>query len=345
MSSQLNASKKRNSSLPTMRAHQHVGLGVKVLLSFSLVFLGIYAMTLGDMHLSYREVYSALLGQGSQAHQMVVWEWRAPRVLAALALGAALAVSGTIFQGVTRNPLGSPDIVGFTTGSMTGVVMANVLGLNTFWGSSASALIGGLVTASFVCLLTYRGGLQSFQFIVVGLAVSAFLTSINTWFMTFFDLAATFEVSIWGAGSLAFVSWKSVLPAAVIGIFLIVITFPVMRVMRQMELGDDFAAASGVPVHRARLALIALGIVLTAVVTAVAGPILFIALVAPHIALRLIPTSGLSLTVVALVGALLLLISDILAQHLIPGVVLPTGSVTVILGGGYLAWLLYRTSR
>ncbi|MFC6352296.1 FecCD family ABC transporter permease [Rothia nasimurium] len=316
---------------------------VLLALATCLVLLSIYAMTLGDIRLSWAEVLAALLGQGSAADRLVVWQWRLPRVLAALVFGAALAMSGAIFQRLTRNPLGSPDIVGFNTGAFAGVVLATVVGLGSgFWGRGLSALLGGLLTALVVYLLSYRGGVQSFRFIVMGLAVSAFLASVNTWFMTFFDLSVTFEASVWGAGSLLFVAWDSLLPAGALILCLLLFSCPVARVLKQLELGDDLAAALGLPVELARAGLVFMGVALTATVTAVAGPLAFIALAAPQIALRLVAAGRFSPAVTALVGALLLLLADMLAQHAFPGLLLPTGAVTIMVGGIYLAWLVWR---
>lgn len=331
-------------SLPT--AKRKTALRARcILFALLLSLLSLYALSLGDIRLSLGETFSALQGEGSKAHQMVVWQWRAPRVLAALILGAALGLSGAIFQRLTRNPLGSPDIVGFNTGSFTGVVLATVLGWSGgFLGQGGSAIIGGLLTAGLVYALAYKNGLQSFRFIVVGIAVSAFFTSINTWFMTYYDLSTTFEASIWGAGSLLFVSWDSLLPASTFIIILIILCLPARRALAQLELGDDIAASSGVAVEKTRGLLIALGIMLTATVTAVAGPIAFIALAAPHLALYLAPQKYFSLSLTALTGAFLLLTSDMLAQHAITNVVLPTGAVTITLGGAYLVWLLARSS-
>lgn len=316
----------------------YLGLGVMI--------LSLYAMTLGDIRLSWGEVLAALLGQGSGADRLVVWKWRLPRVVAAVVFGAALAVSGAIFQRLTRNPLGSPDIVGFNVGALSGVLVATALGLGAgFWGRGLSALVGGLLTAVVVYLLAYRGGAQSFYFVVMGLAVSAFLASVNTWFMTFFDLSVTFEAALWGAGSLLFVSWESLIPAGCVIFGLLLLSFPVVRALEHLELGDDMAAALGLPVELARVGLIVVGVALTATVTAVAGPIVFIALAAPQIAVCLVSGGRFSPVMTALVGAVLLLISDMLAQHVFAGVVLPTGAVTIVVGGLYLAWLVTRLQR
>lgn len=315
-------------------------------LGLGVMLLSLYAMTLGDIRLSWGEVLAALLGQGSGADRSVVWKWRLPRVVAAVVFGAALAVSGAIFQRLTRNPLGSPDIVGFNVGALSGVLVATALGLGVgFWGRGLSALVGGLLTALVVYLLAYRGGAQSFYFVVMGLAVSAFLASVNTWFMTFFDLSVTFEAALWGAGSLLFVSWESLIPAGCVIFGLLLLSFPVVRALEHLELGDDMAAALGLPVELARVGLIVVGVALTATVTAVAGPIVFIALAAPQIAVRLVSGGRFSPVMTALVGAVLLLISDMLAQHVFAGVVLPTGAVTIVVGGLYLAWLVSRLQQ
>lgn len=320
-------------------------IAVCAILIIAVILLAAFAITLGSYTLSIGEVWSALTGGAEPRIRTVVWEWRAPRIVAAVLFGAALAVGGGILQSLTRNPLGSPDILGLTTGSYTGAICALLLGMTSYAAMGVGAIIGGLITAAVVYLLAFRRGVQGFRFVIVGVAVGAFLSSVNSWFSVKVDVDVALRAAVWGAGSLAAVDWTSVGAAAII--FAVVIAFlPLAQYrMRRLELGDDAAAMLGVPVESTKALLIVLSVIATALVTAAAGPIAFVALAAPQIARRLTGAS-LDLFGSALVGALLLLSADVLAQHAIPGVVLPTGAVTVCLGGAYLVWLLaYETRR
>ncbi|MFD8960774.1 FecCD family ABC transporter permease, partial [Streptomyces anulatus] len=260
--------------------------------------------------------------------------------------GAALAMGGAVFQSLTRNPLGSPDVIGFTTGSYTGVVVTLLAGASSYAALAAGALAGGLVTALAVYLLAFRRGVRGFRLIIVGIAVGALLSSVNTWFSVKADVDTALRAAVWGAGSLSAIGWPAVLMASAL-MAVVALAAPVaQRRMRWLELGDDTAAMLGVRVERTKLLLVVLGVAATAAVTAAAGPIAFVALAAPQIARRLTGRgTSVDHTGSALVGALLLLGADIAAQHAIEGVVLPTGAVTVCVGGAYLLVLLVRESR
>ncbi|MFD7564292.1 FecCD family ABC transporter permease [Streptomyces tendae] len=316
------------------------------LLWLALIGLALWAFTLGSYPLSPGDVTSVLTGGAGRSVRTVVLEWRAPRIVAAVLFGAALAVGGAIFQSLTRNPLGSPDFIGFTTGSYTGVVLTMLAGASSYAALAAGALAGGLGTALAVYLLAFRRGVQGFRLIVVGIAVGALLSSVNTWFSVKAEVDAALRAAVWGAGSLSTVDWRIIGVAAVVLAGVALVAPVAQRRMRRLELGDDTAAMLGVPVERTKLLLVVLGVVATATVTAACGPISFVALAAPQIARRLTGHgTSVDLAGSALVGAVLLLGADIAAQHAIPGVLLPTGAVTVCVGGVYLLVLLVREGR
>ncbi len=307
------------------------------------LLLALVALGVGDYPLGVVDVVRALVTDQGFA-TTIVTEWRLPRVLVALVFGAALAVSGALFQSVTRNPLGSPDVIGFSTGSYTGVlVVTTVLGTGTL-GVSAGALVAGLLTALVVYLLAYRDGVQGFRLIVVGIGVTGMLHGVNVWLLLRAKTEVALAASIWGAGSLSLVGWSQALPAVAVLAVLAPLVWAVRPSLRQLELGDDAASAHGVRVEASRLAVVVLGVALIATVTATAGPIAFVALAAPQIARRLTGSAGLPLVASALTGAVVLLAADVLAQHVLP-TALPVGVVTVVLGGVYLLALIVREAR
>ncbi|OCC12780.1 iron chelate uptake ABC transporter family permease subunit [Streptomyces sp. PTY087I2] len=316
------------------------------LLAAALIALALWAFTLGSYALSLGDLMSVLTGTARNSVRTVVLEWRAPRIVAAVVFGAALAVGGAVFQSLTRNPLGSPDVIGFTTGSYTGVVLMLLAGATSYSALAAGALVGGLITAFAVYLLAFRRGVRGFRLIIVGIAVGALLSSVNTWFSVKADVDTALRAAVWGAGSLSAIGWPAVLLSSALLAAVALVAPVAQRRMRWLELGDDTAAMLGVPVERTKLLLVVLGVAATAAVTAAAGPIVFVALAAPQIARRLTGRgSTVDLAGSALVGSLLLLGADIAAQHAIEGVVLPTGAVTVCVGGAYLLVLLVRESR
>ncbi|ADD42423.1 FecCD family ABC transporter permease [Stackebrandtia nassauensis] len=309
-----------------------------------IVVLLVTALMLGKLSLGVGEVLSVLTGQETGFHRTVVLEWRAPRAVMALALGVALGCAGAIFQTITRNPLASPDILGVSTGGFTGYLTMAVLAGGGLALGTVGALVGAFGAAAAIYLLAFRHGVQGYRLIVVGIAVSAVLTSFNTWLITVADLDVAVSAAVWGNGDLTGSDWiaTGVVCAAVA--LLGTVSAVLAPGLRQLDLGDDAAAGLGVGVERLRLILIAIAVTATAVATAVSGPIAFVAFAAPQIARRVMRTPGVPLGGAAVFGALLLLAADLIGQHLVPAA-LPAGIITVVLGGGYLVWLLIEETR
>ncbi|MFM9736291.1 FecCD family ABC transporter permease [Streptomyces brasiliscabiei] len=317
---------------------------VCAVLAVAVAGTAVLALMTGSYALSPGQVLSALTGRENDIVHDIVVEWRLPRVAAALIFGAALGVSGAVFQSLLRNPLADPGIVGFTQGSYTGALVVILVLNGTYAQLVGGALLGGAATAVAVYVLAHRRGVQGFRLIIVGIGVSAMLESLNIWLILKADLDQAMSAAAWGAGSLNGVSWDQVVVGGACIAVLLLLAGMLSRPMRQLELGDEAAASQGVRVAPVRLGLILVGVALTATVTAASGPIVFISLVAPQIGRRLARTAGITLAPAAFVGALLCLVSDYLAQHVAP-TPLPVGIITVVLGGGYLGYLLFTQAR
>ncbi|MDA3147602.1 iron chelate uptake ABC transporter family permease subunit [Leucobacter sp. UCMA 4100] len=305
---------------------------------------GLFSMTIGSYSLDFATVLDALFNPASDPDaRQVVFEWRLPRVLFAVLCGAALALSGGIFQSLTRNPLGSPDIIGFGVGAQFGVTLTLlVFGLNTYLFKAAGALVGGMLTALLVYVLAAKRTSSSFRLIIVGIGVSAGLGSLSSWILISVSVEQAMMVATWGAGSLASLGFDQLLPAAVVFVIVVVASMPLARTLPVLEMGDDAAMELGMRPGRTRLTAMILGVALMALVTAAAGPISFIALAAPQISQRLTRSNTpMGLAPVMLTGAALVVISDAVAQLL----AVPVGVVTVSVGGLYLAWLLATQYR
>ncbi|WP_082562827.1 MULTISPECIES: iron chelate uptake ABC transporter family permease subunit [unclassified Rhizobium] len=327
----------------SMRADlRSLGAGSILLLLAGVI--GTVSLASGKFPIPLVDVFRALLGTTDDNIRMVVVEWRLPRLLLAFLLGTALGLSGAIFQSLTRNPLGSPDIIGFSAGSYTGALVVILLFSGGYYATAAGALAGGIVTAAAVYLLAYRGGAQGFRLIVVGIGISAMLGALNAWMIRQADLQIAMSAAIWGAGSLNGLGFEQFWPVLLMLILIVPFVLVLARPMRQLELGDDAAMASGLNANRLRLMLMIGGVALTAIVTAAAGPIAFVSLAAPQIARRLVRAAGVALVPAALTGGLLLTAADWGAQHGF-GVQLPVGVMTVSIGGLYFLWLLLREAR
>lgn len=307
-------------------------------------FIMVASLLTGKYPITLPDALGALAGQGDDMVRMIVVEWRLPRVTLAFLLGGALGMSGAIFQSLTRNPLGSPDIIGFSAGASTGALVVMLLLSGGYYATTAGALTGGILTATAVYLLAWRRGVQGFRLIIVGIGVAAMLAAFNAWIIREADIQVAMSAAIWGAGSLNGLGFVQLLPVSIVLCIVVPLTLLLSRPMRQLEMGDDVARASGVNAGRTRLLLMISGVALTAIVTAAAGQISFIALAAPQIARRLTRSAGVALMPSALTGGVSLLAADWAAQHAF-GVQLPVGVMTVSIGGLYFIWLLMREGR
>jgi iron complex transport system permease protein len=322
-------------------------LVVSAVLASTAVGLAVVALTHGDYPLTIGQVFGTLTGGERGFEWTIVAEWRLPIAIAAVVFGALLGIGGAIFQSLTRNPLGAPDVIGFDAGAYTAVVLTIlVVDTRSYWYMAAAALAGGMATAFVVYVLSYRGGIRGFRLIIVGIGVAAMLGSLNSYLISRATLEDALSVGYWGAGSIARVSWVPMIPALLIAAAIAVAAILLAPAMRRLELGDDAAVTLGTRPGPARLGLIVTGVATVAVVTAAAGPISFIALAAPQVARRLTRTPGVSLLASAAMGAALLsgahLLSLLIAQAYRP---VPVGLITVCLGGGYLIWLLIREAN
>lgn len=311
------------------------------------VLLGILVASLlaGDLLLSPAEVWAVLSGRASDFTTTVVLSWRLPRAMAGIAFGAALGAAGAIFQSLTRNPLGSPDVIGFNTGAYSGVLLT-LLAVPAvgFLPLAAASLLGGLATAAVVIALTARSGMAGRSFILTGIAVSALLASVNTWLVYKTDTATATAGSLWAAGTLDNTRWVNLAPAlAALALLALPVVVAATR-LRFLALGDDLATALGLRVRTSRFALIVGAVAFTAITTASAGPIMFIALAAPHLARATLPRER-PVLASALTGALLLSGADWIAAHAFAPTQLPVGAVTVTIGGAYLILTLLRRGR
>lgn len=320
-----------------------------LLINSLLILLSLLLMTVaisyGTLQLSPLQVWRAFAGQGEPGIITVITQWRAPRAVMALLLGAGLGISGGIFQSIIRNPLGSPDVVGFSTGAYTGALTTIILLNGSYYQIAGGAVLGGMITAVLVYLLAWRDGIVGFRLIIVGIAIGAILTAFNTWLIITGSLEHAMTAALWGAGTLNGITWTKSQPALLLVPLATIAALLMAKRLQLLEMGDDSARALGVNAEASRLCLMLSGIILTAIVTATAGPISFIALASPQIARRLTRASSIPLFSAAMIGAILLLSADIVAQHAFTNMQLPVGAVTVSIGGIYLIWLLIRESR
>lgn len=298
-----------------------------------------YGMTIGSFPISLPGVVSALFGSGDPGAVYIVQELRLPRAVAGLLAGLAFGMAGAIFQTVTRNPLASPDIVGVNAGAAALVVAGITFG---FGSANVLGVIGGLGAGLLVYLLSWRRGTTGYRFILVGVGVAAMCASVTDFLMAKAQIFEAQRAMGWLVGSLNDREWSQVQPLAVTLAVLTPVALFLGPWMRQLQLGDEVALGLGIPVRRAHLALLVIGVGLATFATAATGPVLFVALAAPQIAQRLAGMAWPPLIVSGITGSAVILTADVGSRLILPSAQLPVGVVTGALGAPVLLWLLAR---
>ncbi|MFJ3672982.1 FecCD family ABC transporter permease [Streptomyces sp. NPDC090106] len=314
--------------------------GVVLALLLAALLASVVLIGTGDFPISAGDVLKTLVGGGNAGQEFIVNELRLPRVLVGLLVGASLGLGGALFQAVSRNPLGSPDILGLSQGASAGALVVIVL----FSGSAAQvtlgALAGGLVTGVAIYLLSWKQGVHGYRLVLVGIGVSAILTAVNGYLLTVSDIVDAARAVVWMTGSLSGRDWDQVWPLLALCAVLVPLVLGNARGLRMMEMGDDVSNALGVRVERVRALLLVAAVLLVATATAAAGPVSFVALTAPQLARRLTRSPGPNLLASLCMGAALLVTADWLSQKVFGADQMPVGVVTGVLGGVYLLWLL-----
>ncbi|OQO92669.1 hypothetical protein B1813_10925 [Saccharomonospora piscinae] len=307
--------------------------------------VAMWSLTLGQFELGTAEVLRVLGGGGSLIEYDIVVRNRLPRALTGLGVGAAFALSGAILQRIATNPLVSPDVIGVNAGAAFGALAVVTLLGATGVTTVAGALAGALLTAAAIVALSANRGLHGYRLVLVGIGIAAMLTSAISFLLTRADYHRVLSASAWLTGSLAN---RGALHVAVIATAL-ALAVPALLVLarhlRLLELGDDLATVLSGHARRSRLALVLLAVTLAATATAAAGPVGFVALVAPQIVRRLLPGRQAALGPAAATGALLVVCSDLAARLLFAPAELPVGVVTGVLGAPVLLYLLARANR
>lgn len=311
-----------------------------------LAILMVVAVGVGSVNLTPGEVWTGLTDADAGSKRVIVWDIRLPRVLLAALVGANLAVAGALLQGVTRNPLADPHLLGISAGA--GVVGAFLLARGVDMpqeGHVALSILGGLAGGAFIYLMAWRGGVSPTRLTLAGVAVSFLLISVTTAILAnsgVFAQASTSPLKLI-AGSLFGRGWEhvgAIWPYWLVGL---VLAFAASGMLNIMALGEDVAAELGLRTELTRLAMVILAVVLSGAAVSVAGLIGFVGLVMPHVARvfvgqdyrYVIPAS-------ALMGAILLVSSDTIARNALAPTELPVGVVTACIGAPFFLYLLRR---
>ncbi|MEV8590419.1 iron chelate uptake ABC transporter family permease subunit [Streptomyces sp. NPDC051180] len=298
-------------------------------------------LSMGRLGIDLADLPSALMGEATGKNAFVLNRLRGPRLVVAIATGAAFGLSGALFQSVTRNPLGSPDVIGLGAGAGAGAAAA-ALFLPDTMPVAVGALLGALIAMALVYFATGTGFRSPGRLVVAGIGVAAMATALTQYVVYAVERDKASALTAYINGSLSARSWDD---ATVIWIVLLAaVPFAALlaRPLSIGEMGDDTATGLGTRPARTTTAAVALSIVLSAGAVSVAGPIAFISLTAPQIAKRVTRSGGPHLVMSSLLGALLLVLADLTAQQLPLFDNLPVGLYTMAVGGAYLGYLLIR---
>ncbi|WP_165555749.1 FecCD family ABC transporter permease [Kribbella pittospori] len=324
------------------------------------IVIALVSLSVGTTKLPLADVIEVLLGGGRRGTRLVVLELRLPRVATGLLVGIAFAVSGALLQTLSRNPLASPDIVGVNSGASAGAVAVivlagsgggNISGAAAKVGIPLAAVLGGLIATLVVGALSIqRGVVDAGRVVLIGVGIAAAANSLVAWLLVIGDVNDAGRAAAWLAGSLNARAWSDAIPVLFAVVLLLPVALMFNRDLSALVLGDDVASSLGVRVARIRLALLIVATVLAAMATAGAGPIAFVALVAPQIAQRLTRMERPPLLTTAMLGALFVVLADLVARNGLQWLQvgpyeLPVGVITAACGAPYLLHLIGRQQK
>ena len=331
---------------------RHRILVLCVLLLLAAVALSI--MT-GSYSISPTDLLTTLLNKGSRTHTFAIFQIRLPRIVLAILVGSALGVSGTILQGITKNPLAEPGMIGINAGSALFIVLWISHGANAYSSSLSDgkvllmpllAIAGAFCTTAFLYGYSWRNGIRPIRFLLTGVGVNAGITAVISFYQLQMSRGDYNQVLMWTNGSLWGSSWRYILVSAPLILLLLVLVWTHSRTLDILSLGDEGAAALGVSTQRTRIWFLAAAAALAALATAVAGSIAFLGLLGPQIALRIAGVRHrLLLPLAALISSMLLIIADMLARNLFSPLEIPVGILVSMIGIPYFIYLMMKLDR
>lgn len=317
------------------------------ILTAFVIIIGIIGVGIGETWIHPWEVIRAIFGHSSGNYDFVLYRLRLPRAVVGLLAGAALGMSGAILQGMIRNPLASPDIIGITGGASVVAVLFLSYGNSLFHLSidwlPVAAIVGALLVSGLIYLLSWQNGVTPMRLVLIGIGISAGMSAMTTFMLVVSSSFTASKVYIWLTGSVYGATWSgvySILPVCIVAIPLLLYF---ARSLNSQELGDDVALGLGVQVQKHRLMLLLLSVILAGSAVAVVGAVGFVGLIAPHIARRWVGrTFGSVALASGLLGALLVFVADVIARTAFYPIDIPAGIFTAAIGAPFFIYLLYQ---
>ncbi|QGR00337.1 iron ABC transporter permease [Paenibacillus psychroresistens] len=300
---------------------------------------------LGDMRIHPFDVIRAMFGSGTEEHKLVVQTIRLPRIIAAFLVGAALAVAGAILQGIIRNPLASPDIIGITSGASVAAVafISYLSGTVSIVWLPVAAIVGAGITSIVIYMLAWKNGVTAIRLVLIGIGMNFLLASLTKVMLVTNPIYTSSQAYVWLTGTVYGTDWSIVWMLVPWVAVFIPIAFIFARNVNVLQLGDEIAAGAGSAVQRQRFTLLMISVALAGAAVSVGGAISFVGLIAPHMTRKLIgPSFGGVLPVSALIGGLIVILADTVARTAFLPYDIPVGVFTAGVGAPFFIYLLYR---
>nr|WP_241558943.1 iron ABC transporter permease [Oceanobacillus halophilus] len=309
------------------------------------------SLSMGVIPISPKEVLDTLLWNGTDQQNLVLFEFRLPGILLAILIGAALAISGVILQGITQNELADPGIMGINTGAGLAVVLFIFFFQDSLPATNTlsafimpfAAFTGALLAAVLIYTLAWKKGVSPIRLVLVGIGINAGFSAFITIFQLKMDPQDYRQATIWLSGDIWNANWNAVFALLPWIILLVPLALHKADTLNVLTLGDDLASGLGASVEKDRRTLLLLAVALAGVAVAAGGAIAFLGLVVPHIARKIIgPLHQYIIPISTLIGALLLLAADTIGKNLLSPTEIPVGIIVSILSAPYFVYLLMK---
>ena len=311
----------------------------------------VVSTAIGEMKINPLTVLKVFVGSGPEMETLIITSFRLPRIIIALLVGISLAVAGGILQGMIRNPLASPDVLGITGGASVAVVAflalfsdeSNALTVSITWLPLA-AFLGAGVVAFLVYFLAWKNGVSPIRLILIGIGISTLMQALTTLMMIMGPIYQASQANIWITGTVYGSNWSNVATLLPWAVVFLIIALAAARTINIQELGDEVATGLGGKIQRQRFFLLMISTALIGGSVAFAGGIGFVGLMAPHMARRLVGSSfGALLPTSALIGGILVMLADLIGRTMFSPLEIPAGVFTAGIGAPYFIYLLYKT--
>ena len=321
-------------------------------LALLLMSFTVWNINSGSIEISVKEIMEILfLGKGEDTALNIIWEIRLPRILAAIILGGALSVSGFLLQTFFGNPIASPFVLGISSGAklVVSLVMIFLLGKSMVASSAVlilAAFVGSMISMGFV-LLVAKKVKQMSALIISGIMIGYICSAVTDFVITFADDSNIVNLHNWSMGSFSGMNWENVRMMAVVTAVTVLMVFLMSKPISAYQLGEGYAQNMGVNIKLFRVALILLSSILSACVTAFAGPISFVGIAVPHLVKSLLKTARPLLVIPAcfLGGAVFCLFCDLIARTAFAPTELSISSVTAVFGAPVVIYIMIRRKR